>query len=396
MDLIETFVHTTSTLDSPEIFRRWGAVYAASAAMSRRCWTIIRGADPIYPNLYVLLVGPPGTGKTDVVMRVKPLLRGTPGVNVGPDKLTQRRLLNRMALTPHEGQTLNDMLSAARKEGRECSLAAIISEVGSFIPSGDLDFMSVLSDLYDCPEEYDYETQHVGEDHLINVCLSFLIGAQPAWFAEGLPSDAFERGFPARLILVFHGITSEAPLFTGVDSRWSDVPQRLKAISHMRGYMPFSEPAREAFQAWRRTRYAPVPNDPLLMSYSRRRRVHVAKISMAIAAGRHPHRMSVDRLDFEAAKGLLIETEKGMPAALAAAGGNIYKLREEAVCVFVKRRYLDTHAPVAEWEIRRRLAQVAPPHLQDVILDNLILQQALQVGPKGKAPHRMFMPGGIK
>ena len=48
---------------TPARFRRWSAIAAIAATLEHRIWTITMGR-PTFPNLYVLLVGPPTAGKT--------------------------------------------------------------------------------------------------------------------------------------------------------------------------------------------------------------------------------------------------------------------------------------------------------------------------------------------
>lgn len=62
MDWIDAFIRYTAPLPSPEIFRRWAAISGVAGALERRVFTRLAGR-PIYPNLYALMVAPPGVGK---------------------------------------------------------------------------------------------------------------------------------------------------------------------------------------------------------------------------------------------------------------------------------------------------------------------------------------------
>ena len=61
-DLIDLVMEFTEDAMSPELFRRWGAIALVAGAMERRVWTRTKAGE-VFPNLYTLLVAPPGVGK---------------------------------------------------------------------------------------------------------------------------------------------------------------------------------------------------------------------------------------------------------------------------------------------------------------------------------------------
>ena len=69
---IELFVEQTAETASPPIFRKWAAISAVAGAMERKSWIVTRGT-PLYPNLYIILIGPPGVGKSIILARVNQL-----------------------------------------------------------------------------------------------------------------------------------------------------------------------------------------------------------------------------------------------------------------------------------------------------------------------------------
>src|SRR5574337_1692764 len=58
-DWIRAFEKYTENSESPRMFHTWAACSTLAAAMQRRCY-MRWGHDTIYPNLYVVLVGPSG------------------------------------------------------------------------------------------------------------------------------------------------------------------------------------------------------------------------------------------------------------------------------------------------------------------------------------------------
>ena len=73
MDWIEAFIDATEGIPSPPLFRRWGAISAVSATMERKAWIESLGTR-LYPNMYNIVIGGPGSGKTFVTSLVRDLL----------------------------------------------------------------------------------------------------------------------------------------------------------------------------------------------------------------------------------------------------------------------------------------------------------------------------------
>src|SRR5882762_3010598 len=83
---IESFVEQTAGLESPEIFRKWTAISAIASAMEQKTW--MTTWSPIYPNLYVFLVGRPGVGKSRTIGQGRKLLEELPDLHVAPTSMT--------------------------------------------------------------------------------------------------------------------------------------------------------------------------------------------------------------------------------------------------------------------------------------------------------------------
>src|SRR5271166_6582293 len=59
---IESFIEQTENLEAPLIWRRWSAISMIAAALEQKVW--MQTSSPIFPNLYMMIIGHPGTGKT--------------------------------------------------------------------------------------------------------------------------------------------------------------------------------------------------------------------------------------------------------------------------------------------------------------------------------------------
>ena len=66
---IDSFATLFGESGAPPMFRTWAAISAVAGVMERRM-SVNVGYGPLYPNMYVVLVAPPGIGKTELTSQV--------------------------------------------------------------------------------------------------------------------------------------------------------------------------------------------------------------------------------------------------------------------------------------------------------------------------------------
>lgn len=285
---IDRFVEWTDGIASPEIFRRWGAINALAGLLERRIW-LETDQGPIYPNLYTMLVGLPGVGKSETIKRVDRLwrsMRDLPGgkkLHVAPHNVTRASLIKEM-------MKASTRLVRSETELLEYhSLVVCSSEFSSFLPQYDNDFLSALTQLYDCEDQYE-ETRIEQERMVPNPQLHILGGTTPGFIASTFPDLAWSHGFSARMIFIFSQEPSEITLFGGKleskDSLWKDLVHDAKIITQLYGQLEWLPDAKEVIEAWHATGCAPVPDHPKLTTYRIRRLLQVLKLTISASVSR--------------------------------------------------------------------------------------------------------------
>src|SRR3974377_55752 len=86
-DWIENFFNLTECIPSPPIFRLWCGIATVAGALERRVWVVSAGKR-VFPNLYTLLVGHPGTGKTQAIEHVSYLWYSCRALFISPQHVT--------------------------------------------------------------------------------------------------------------------------------------------------------------------------------------------------------------------------------------------------------------------------------------------------------------------
>lgn len=273
---VDFFCEYTDDIQSPNSFRKWSGIVAVAGAIERKVWLLSQGS-PIYPNLYVFLVGPPGSGKTRAVSECEQLWRSLPDHKIAPTSLTKASLIDAIkeaerALPGHpELGTYNSLLLAAK-------------ELGALLPGYDPDFMNALTYLYD-NEPYAEKRRSKDTDFVIkNPILNMVACTTPSFLNETLPAGAWEQGFLSRTIIIQDAGVDIAPLNLLEENKPRDaelekaLKNDIKLIGERVGRLMFERDAAEMLEAWNMSRRKTEPQHPRLTHYNTRRTVHLLKL----------------------------------------------------------------------------------------------------------------------
>lgn len=319
---VDGFLEHTKNISSPEIFRKWAAISTIAGALERKVWVDV-GQGPLYPNLYVILCGTPGVGKTAVTLRVRRAWKKLNAHKVASASMTGASMIDelvkaeRIIIRPTEVPThvvFNSLLI--------CS-----NEFGTLMPSYDPDIINRMTDIYNC-EEYSETRRTIKEDVVIEKPqLNMIIACTPSYLNGLIPSGAWEQGFMSRMIIVF---SSEAILTELFEEKEDNeelkkmLHEDLKIIGDLYGKFIFTVDARDLLKSWNRNGKKPLPFHPRLLHYNQRRLEYVLKLSM-VASVIGSDELLVNKEHIEQSMAWLFEIEKLMPDTFKtmASGGNI-------------------------------------------------------------------------
>lgn len=317
---IETFELYQENSESPEIYKTWVAISCIAAVLKRKCYS--QWETEIYPNLYVVLVGPPGKVRKGTAMSPGLRILEQLDITTAADSITREAFIQDLAATNTAEASLD-----LEPMKQHCSITIWTQELGVFIRRDDHAQTKDLIDLYDCKPVWRYRTKNMGKDHLIGVWVNLIGATTPDALLEILPNTATTTGLTSRIIFVFADRKSKIvalPIMTPAEKELEVQLTRDLEIIHMLDgeFKPTGEYLQryvnwyEEYGHWLMDRTTDATT-----SYRERKQTHLRKLSMIFSAARTNSR-TVDLCDFESAMAILNKTEKDMHKAYGGMGRN--------------------------------------------------------------------------
>jgi hypothetical protein len=317
----------------------------------------------MYPNLYVLLIGHPGVGKTRTVREARKYVIDLPDFHLAPVSLTFPSLVDSLVGAKRMVVRLPDSPLEYN------SMYICADELGTFVHKYDNEMIAGLSAFYD-PDPYS-QTRRTKD---INIKikspqLNMLCGSTPSNLLQFMPEGAWEQGFTSRLNLIFSDeriiVDDFAPRTTNHSTA---LEYDLRIINSLTGEFDVTNDYREAINNWRSLGEVPVPSHPKLIHYVTRRRAHLYKLSMVSAIDKG-NALILTVSDFNRAMGWLLEMEEALPEIFKAGAGGADGQAIDEIVYFV--RINDHGSGVAKHKIVNFAKDRIPLHSIGRIVDIL-------------------------
>lgn len=394
---LDSWLKYTDVLGSPEIFRKWAGIGILGAVLERKVWARTKGSD-LYPNLYIILVGPPGVGKSAVLSQSERLLRQVPELFVAPSSVTTASIVDSLNLAQRKIIRPQSTPNFVQFN----SLQIVASELGVFLPAYDPAFMNTLTKLYD-GELYE-ERRRTGKVNHIKIDhpqLSIIGGTTPSYLNSFLPDGAWDQGFTSRTVFIYNGepvhtdIFSDEADFRYLEQAYIDILHDLKLIAQAFGKVSWTQEAMDAISAWSKKGLHPVPEHGKLTHYNSRRLAHCIKLCILSSISRGSD-LAISVGDYQSALDWLLEAETVMPDIFKSMGVSADARAMEDCWYFVHQSYMKDHRPVGEHRLVSFLSNRVPSQQVTKILEIMVrsrmLKQDLTTGvvsylPEAKQVH---------
>lgn len=318
-DFFSRYLEYTDGTEVPPFFHRWAAISGLGAWLGRRIY-LQHGQFKVYPNLYCMLLGVPGTRKSTAIKSIKNLLKQAGYNSFSAEKTSKEKFLMDLAGVNNDGDSDKDFLDTpfADQEGdREVFIAA--DEFNDFFGNNILEFVSLLGVLWDWEGAYENRIKNGMSITINNPTVSILGGNTQTTFATTFPPEVIGQGFFSRLIPVYAEATGLRITFPKTPD--SESTERLLAyLNKIRescvGQVGLSPEAIKLLDKIYKT-WQPL-EDIRFAHYGNRRLNHLMRLVLIHTAARCS--MTVEARDVQYANTILHHTEHYMPKAFGAFG----------------------------------------------------------------------------
>lgn len=320
-DYFQLYMNYVGVNDSevPALFHRWTSVSIIGALLGRQV-SFPFGHGEIYPNQFIMMMGSPGTRKSTAINAGAKLLKQTGYSRFSADRTSKERFLIDMAAYD-EDLIAEDLEAITLDEPSESYVVA--DEFTDFIGQSNMEFVTMLTKLWDCPEIYKHPKIQGKSVEVWKPTVNILSGTNPQGFALSFPPEALGNGFLSRMIFVYGEVTGKKVTFPAPPDKalTESLVRILKEIkAECRGKMAVSKEATELCHEIYRG-FIDI-DDTRFKSYSTRRFTHILKLATCIACSRQS--LEINALDMLKANTLLHYTECKMPKALGEFGKSKY------------------------------------------------------------------------
>jgi len=314
-DWLDAYMEYGNNTEASSLFRKWVGVSTIASALRRKVH--LEWHARIFPNLYVVLVGPAGGRKGTAMNLSLPMLE-TLQIKMAAEAITREALIRELS------EATESYTNADGEEFHHCSLTVSAQELAVFLGQNNLQLLSDLTDWYDCKNIWTYRTKHVGTDTVEGVWVNLIGATTPSILQNSLPQDAIGGGLTSRIIFVYSpgkGKLVPIPFITQdcIDMQ-TNLTRDLEEIGLMQGAFKVDKPMLDYYVEWyvKHEKNPPFQQE-IFAGYNERKATHALKLSMILSASRSDE-MVVTLKDFERALNMLSEAETVMPKVFSGYG----------------------------------------------------------------------------
>lgn len=317
---LNTYLKYVDNTEPPLLYKTWCAISALSIALERKCYIPWVGGFIWYPNMYIVLVGPPGQVRKSTAIRpMVDIISNLEDIHVSANSTTRESLIRTLAES--SSFTVN---KDSGEQVEHCSLTILASELAVFIGGNSGQLMSDLSDWWDCPPYWEYKTKHQGCDKINGVWVNMIGATTPDLIEACLPVEMIGSGFASRIIFVYEQEIGKLVTFPTLsdkeESLKEDLIHDIKLINELSGEFKISDCFKKRWEKWYKDNYYNPPfRDTKLVGYTSRRPTHIMKLCMLISASKGDS-MMLTSVELDEANELLRRTEEKMPRTFTSLG----------------------------------------------------------------------------
>src|SRR5882757_5852524 len=280
--------------EAPLQYNLWAGISVLGSVLKKSVYIKYR-TFTVYPNQYIVFVGPPGVGKGEAIHPAHNLAKDMKLANYMSDRITAPRIVEKL-FAGFAGAP--QMLSGQVILGAKDQTATLYStELPTLLTSSDW-MLQFMCDAWD-KGEFDYDTRNKGSFLVNNMCVSLIGGCVPDYIRK-LNKDAnatVSSGFSARTIFVNATVKSKhLPWATAAQNdvahkkKMEALSQTLLTLSNIKGEFTLDPFAIQVWDRYTSDLAATINEDDtdVYKNFKSRQPIHVLKTAMVLAISFSP------------------------------------------------------------------------------------------------------------
>lgn len=360
-NFIEAFTEYTQHVEAPKKFLDWSAVSALAGALERKVWINFNGTHPVYPNMYIMLIGAPGLAKKSSSSELAvDLIKANPDLRFMSTQMTSASLVAQLVECGKQRFVTLD-----NEKYNNSSLYLYSSEAAVTLKEITGSVTELLTDFYDCKPSWwsntvawTKETRSDGRVEIFNPCTNMLACSTPDWLVKAIGADDIKGGFASRIIFVVQRGKPEKSV-GWVDSLpdmrklRSMLISDLGRVSQLQGQFHADKSFGTAFNVFKKRHegWLEKNSNDKMIGYHARKAWHIMKLSQVLAVNTGDE-LVVNQGHWEQAEAMLTATEADMYHAFGGTGQNYMSHQIQMVWEFVRNKESFTRKEVlgAFWQ----------------------------------------------
>lgn len=274
--ILHKYLQFRQRTESPTTFHRWSFLSCCAAVLERNVW-FTDGDKQIYPSMYVMLVGSPGTRKSAAIKGCTKLLEESGYKKFSAQKTSKQKFVQDLAEA-----NLGDVLDG--KTGLCDATFIAADEFLDFIGVGNIEFTTLLTHLWDNHKAYKESYKNSTKSYVERPTVNLLGGSTPAGLQTGLPAEAGGTGFLSRTILVYGEPSTHKITFRKVatEAENAEYLEFFQQLGQLKGEMFYTAEGADLLDSIYQES-TPL-DDSRLTFYHARRLEHLHKLCIIMAA----------------------------------------------------------------------------------------------------------------
>lgn len=324
-DWITGYLGYTKASEAPLQFHFWTAIATLAGALRGKVWRDEK-TFRWTPNMYIVLVGPPGIAQKSTSMKLgMSLLEEVEGIHFGPSSATWQSLGMEMMKAGEEIKYTDPEAPHLGEQSFNLSCITLaISELGTFLKIAAEGFTDVLIDMWDGQvqkRDWTHSTVSSSQISVANPWLNMIACTTPAWLRTNFPESMIGGGLTSRILFIFGDKKRELIPYPSQHYRGNEflttrnrLIEDLQKIADMKGPFELTGAAIKYGTDWYRklwTYRPPHLASDRFDSYISRKQVFLHKLAMIHAAATGS-KLVMDKPHLVWANALLVSAEKYM------------------------------------------------------------------------------------